>query len=39
MIEKEISQNQSFFTQEKCASAGKGWAKMLKTMSAKSPKS
>ena len=32
MIKKEISENESFYTQEKCASVGKQWAKMLVAM-------
>jgi hypothetical protein len=29
MMKKEIADNESFFTQEKCASVGKEWAKVL----------
>jgi hypothetical protein len=32
MIKKEISENESFYTQEKCASVGKQWTKMLAVM-------
>jgi hypothetical protein len=32
MMKKEISENESFYTQEKCASAGKQWTKMLTAM-------
>jgi hypothetical protein len=32
MMRKEISQNESFFTQEKCTAAAKEWAKILVTM-------
>jgi hypothetical protein len=32
MIKKEISENESFYTQEKCASVGKQWTKMLAEM-------
>jgi hypothetical protein len=32
MMKKEISENQSFFTQEKCASVGKEWSKLLVAM-------
>lgn len=32
MIKKEISENESFYTQEKCASVGKQWAKLLVEM-------
>jgi hypothetical protein len=31
-IKKEISENESFYTQEKCASVGKQWAKLLAEM-------
>jgi hypothetical protein len=29
MMKKEISENESFYTQEKCASVGRQWTKML----------
>src|SRR6202035_6010489 len=29
MMKKEISENESFYTQEKCAGVGKEWAKIL----------
>ena len=32
MIKKEISENESFYTQETCASVGKQWAKLLEAM-------
>jgi hypothetical protein len=32
MMRKEISENESFYTQEKCASVGKQWTKMLVAM-------
>jgi len=32
MIKKEISEHESFFTQEKCASVGKEWAKLMTTL-------
>jgi hypothetical protein len=32
MMKKEIADNESFFTQEKCASVGKEWAKLLVAM-------
>lgn len=32
MIKKEISENESFYTQEKCASVGKQWTKLLVEM-------
>jgi hypothetical protein len=35
MMKKEISENESFYTQEKCAGVGKQWAKMMATMRAK----
>ena len=35
MIKKEISENESFYTQEKCASVGKQWTKLLVVMRAK----
>jgi hypothetical protein len=31
-MKKEISENESFYTQEKCASVGKQWAKLLVEM-------
>jgi hypothetical protein len=31
-IKKEISENESFYTQEKCASVGKQWSKLLAQM-------
>jgi hypothetical protein len=31
-MKKEISENESFYTQEKCASVGKQWTKMLAAM-------
>jgi hypothetical protein len=31
-IKKEISENQSFYTQEQCASVGKQWTKLLAEM-------
>jgi hypothetical protein len=34
-MKKEISEHESFYTQEKCAGVGKQWAKMLVTMRAK----
>jgi len=34
-IKKEISEDESFYTQEKCAGVGKQWAKMMATMRAK----
>jgi hypothetical protein len=35
MIKKEISEHESYFTQEKCASVGKEWAKILAAARAK----
>jgi hypothetical protein len=35
MMKKEISEHESFYTQEKCSSVGKQWAKMLATMAKK----
>jgi hypothetical protein len=35
MMKKEISEHESFYTQEKCAGVGKEWAKMIATMSPK----
>ena len=32
MIKKEISEHESFFTQDKCASVGKEWVKLMATM-------
>lgn len=32
MMKKEISENESFYTQEKCAAVGKQWTKMLAAM-------
>jgi hypothetical protein len=32
MIKKEISEHESFFTQDKCASVGKEWAKLMATV-------
>jgi len=32
MMKKEISEHESFYTQEKCAAVGKGWAKMVAEM-------
>ena len=32
MMKKEISENESFYTQEKCAGVGKEWAKILATV-------
>jgi hypothetical protein len=32
MIKKEISENESFYTQETCASVGKQWTKLLVVM-------
>jgi hypothetical protein len=32
MIKREISDNESFFTQDKCAAVGREWAKMLAGM-------
>jgi len=32
MMKKEISENESFYTQERCASVGKQWTKMLVVM-------
>ena len=32
MIKKQISDNESFFTHDKCAAVGKEWAKMLAGM-------
>jgi hypothetical protein len=32
MMKKEISQNESFYTKEKCSWVGKEWAKILTTM-------
>jgi hypothetical protein len=34
-MKKEISEHESFYTKEKCASVGKEWAKMLATMANK----
>ena len=34
-MKKEISENESFYTQEKCASAGKQWTKLLALMQKK----
>lgn len=36
-MKKEIAENQSFYTQEKCSWVGKEWAKMLVTMHWKRP--
>jgi hypothetical protein len=35
MMKKEISEHESFYTKEKCASVGKEWAKMLARMANK----
>jgi len=35
MMKKEISENESFYTQEKCASVGKQWTKLLAAMQKK----
>jgi hypothetical protein len=35
MMKKEISENESFYTQEKCASVGKQWTKLLAGMQKK----
>lgn len=35
MIKKEISEHESFFTQDKCASVGKEWAKIMAAARAK----
>jgi hypothetical protein len=32
MMKKEISENESFYTQERCASVGKQWTKLLVVM-------
>jgi hypothetical protein len=32
MMKKEISENESFYTQERCTSVGKQWTKMLVAM-------
>jgi hypothetical protein len=32
MMKKEISQNESFYTQEKCSWVGKEWVKIIATM-------
>ena len=32
MMKKEISENESFFTKDKCASVGKEWARMMTEM-------
>lgn len=32
MIKKEIAEHESFYTQERCASVGKEWAKMMATV-------
>ena len=32
MMKKEISENESFYTQERCASVGKQWTRMLVVM-------
>jgi hypothetical protein len=32
MMKKEISENESFFTQEKCSGVGKQWTKLLAAM-------
>ncbi len=32
MMKKEISENESFYTQDKCVGVGKEWAKILATM-------
>jgi hypothetical protein len=34
-IKKEIQENESFFTQEKCTAVGKEWTKMMTTMKQK----
>jgi hypothetical protein len=34
-MKKEISENESFYTQERCASVGKQWTKMLLVMQKK----
>jgi hypothetical protein len=35
MMKKEISENESFYTQEKCAGVGKQWTKLLAGMGKK----
>jgi hypothetical protein len=35
LMKKEIAENESFYTQEKCVEVGKQWAKMKATMRAK----
>jgi hypothetical protein len=35
MMKKEISENESFYTQEKCVSVGKQWTKLLAGMGKK----
>ena len=35
MIKKEIAENESFYTQETCASVGKQWTKLLTVMQKK----
>jgi hypothetical protein len=35
MMKKEISENESFYTQEKCVSVGKQWTKLLAGMQKK----
>jgi hypothetical protein len=32
MMKKEISENESFYTQDKCVGVGKEWAKILATV-------
>ena len=32
MMKKEISENESFYTQEKCTAVGKQWTKLLEVM-------
>ena len=32
MMKREISENESFYTQDKCASVGKQWMKLLVVM-------
>jgi len=32
MMKKEITENESFYTQEKCSGVGKEWAKIMDTM-------
>jgi hypothetical protein len=34
-MKKEISEHESFYTREKCASVGKEWAKMIATLAKK----